>query len=168
MIIWQLTLLKIIIIDNNTPFESFKIGKKVCYLTLDAGILKVGPHQLPLYNKGKEVLILNQGQKISIFTILPGPYRPGTNEHFDLTSTENAELNTKTYFSFQCFDMYGNKINKGREIFTWYEKLVLERVDNISIETKIIDNNYGIYIVEFVPDIHDTYVFDLLFEQRKI
>jgi len=50
---------------------------------------------------------------LSIFTILPRPYRAETIEHFNLTLTETVGLDEKTYFSFQCYDIYGNKITKG-------------------------------------------------------
>jgi len=153
--------------DTYTPFESTKMEKKVGNLTFDVGIRKVGPHQLHLYYKGKEVLTVNHGQKLPIFTILPGPCRAETNEHFDLTPLDDAEVNVKTYFSFQCYDVYGNKITKGGEIFTANGKLVLETVDNIPVETEVIDNNDGTYNVEFVPEMHGTYVFDLLVDKEK-
>ena len=153
--------------DTYTPFERSKIEKKVGNLTFDVGIGKVGVHQLHLYYKGKEVSIVNHNQQLPNFTIFPGPCRADTNEHFNLTPTESAELNEKTYFSFQCYDEYGNKITKGGERFTANGKLVSDKVDNKPIEAQIIDNNDGTYNVEFVPEVNGNYEFDLLVDKEK-
>ena len=152
---------------NNTPFESDKLELKKGNLQFDVGIRIVGPHQLHIYYKGEEVKTVNHGEKIPIFTILPGPCRAENNEHFDLTPTKTAIVNVKTYFSFQCYDVYGNKITKGGEDFSVNGKIILKEVDNTKVDAEIIDNNDGTYNVEFIPIMHGTYVFDLKVDKEN-
>ena len=133
----------------------------------DVAIHLVGPHQLHMTYKGQEVLTVNNGKKLPIFTILVGPCRSSKdNFNFDLKPLKDITTNTKTSFSFQCYDIYNNTITKGGEKFT----VISHRNENgilIDVDAEIEDNLDGTYTVKFVPEVEGLYIFNFLIDSEK-
>ena len=150
-----------------TPFQRTK--KEVISGTLnfeDVAIHVVGPHQLHMTYKEQEVLTVNHGEKLPIFTILVGPCRAENNDHFDFTPLNYTKIHKKTHFDFQCYDIYNNKITEGGEKFT--VNAIRNQVgDQISVDAEVEDNLDGTYSVYFIPDIEGTYLFNLLVGSEK-
>ena len=140
-------------------------------LNYQISINKVGSYQLHIYYKEVEVEKVNNFQEnLPIFTILTGPCYAENNDHFDLSNLNNTEISVKTYFTFQCYDKYNNKISKGGEKFTI--KAVFSTFSNqgdtISLDNvNVIDNGDGSYKVEFVPEMKGIYLFNLLLGKEK-
>jgi len=153
--------------ESKTIFESQKT--EVIQGTLDyydVAIHVVGHHQLHMTYKGKEVLTVNNGEKLPIFTILTGPCRADNNDNFDLSPLDDITTNTKTYFSFQCYDIYNNKITHGGEKFT----VISHRNENgilIDVDADIEDNSDGTYTIKFVPELEGVYIFNILVDSEK-
>ena len=153
--------------ESKTIFESQKT--EVIQGTLDyydVAIHVVGHHQLHMTYKGKEVLTVNNGEKLPIFTILTGPCRADNNDNFDLSPLDDITTNTKTYFSFQCYDIYNNKITHGGEKFT----VISHRNENgilIDVDADVEDNSDGTYTIKFVPELEGVYIFNILVDSEK-
>ena len=153
--------------DTNTVFESSKAEKEVGTVQFDVSIHKVGPHQLHLVYKGQEVPTVNHGEKLPIFTILPGPCRAENNDHFDLTPLNGTQKYDDAYFTFQCYDIYDNKITKGGEQFTVTANAIYNGNDYPVSTAKVIDNGDGSYNVAFIPEVEGTYLFNLLVDKER-
>ena len=148
--------------NTNTVFESSKAEKEVGSVQFDVSIHKIGPHQLHILYKGQEVTTVNHGEKLPIFNVLPGPCRAETNEHFDLTPLDGVQKYDDAYFTFQCYDIYDNKITEGGEEFTVTANAIYNGNDYPVHTAKVIDNGDGTYNVEFIPEVEGTYLFNLL------
>jgi hypothetical protein len=115
---------------------------------------------------GQNVTEVNHGEPLPIFTILAGPCRATNNDNFDLTPLENVETNENAHFSFQCYDIYGNKIGQGGEKFSIIAKVVYNKND-IDVDTEIVDDGKGSYSVHFIPEYQGTYSFSLSVGKEK-
>ena len=152
---------------DNTEFESKKVEKVSGVLEYEVAIRKVGPHQLHILYKEEEVPSVNNGEKLPIFTILPGPCRADNNEHFDKTPLEDVQKYDEAYFTFQCYDAYGNIIDHGGEEFT-VTATVLFNDNQYPVNTaEVVDNGDGTYKVQFIPEIEGTYLFNLLVGKER-
>ena len=158
--------------NNETKFETIKnieIQKGTLYYEISIHV--VGSHQLHIFYKGEEVEKINNfKENLPKFTILTGPCFAEDNTHFDLTPLEDAEVKLKAHFTFQCYDIFDNKITKGGEKFTVKGDYLsasnqgeIIPLDNV----KVVDNGDGSYNVEFVPNMKGTYLFNILTGKEK-
>ena len=152
---------------NNTEFESKKVEKVAGVLEYEVAIRKVGPHQLHILYKEQEVLTVNGGEKLPIFTILPGPCRADNNKHFDITPLKDVQKYDDAYFTFQCYDVYGNKIEHGGEEFTVTSSVLFNGNEYPVNTAEVVDNGDGSYKVEFIPEVEGTYLFNLLVGKER-
>ena len=158
--------------NNEIEFETIqKTETQKGTLNYQISIKKVGSYQLHILYKGEEVEKVNNFQEdLPIFTILTGPCYAKTNEHFDFSPLNNTEISLKTYFSFECYDRYNNKITKGGEKFIVKGDFSTKTNpgDKISLnDVKVVDNGDGSYKVEFVPAMKGIYLFNLLLGKEK-
>jgi len=158
--------------NNETEFETIKnieIQKGTIYYEISIHL--VGSHQLHIFYKGEEVEKVNNfKENLPKFTILTGPCFAEDNTHFDLTPLEEAEVSLKAHFTFQCYDIFNNKITKGGEKFTVKSDYLsnTEQGDSIPLDNAIVvDNGDGSYNVEFVPNMKGTYLFNILVGNQK-
>ena len=158
--------------NNETEFETIKnleIQKGTLYYEISIHL--VGSHQLHIFYKGEEVEKVNNfKENLPKFTILTGPCFAEDNTHFDLTPLEEAEVSLKAHFTFQCYDIFNNKITKGGEKFTVKSDYLsnTEQGDSIPLDNAIVvDNGDGSYNVEFVPNMKGTYLFNILVGNQK-
>ena len=152
---------------NNTEFESKKVEKVTGVLEYEVSIHKVGPHQLHILYKEEEVPSVNDGEKLPIFTILPGPCRAENNEHFDITPLEEVQKYDDAYFTFQCYDIYGNIIDHGGEEFTVTASVLFNDNEYPVNTAEVVDNGDGTYKVQFIPEVEGTYLFNLLVGKER-
>ena len=158
--------------NNETKFETIKnieIQKGTLYYEISIHI--VGSHQLHIFYKGEEVEKINNfKENLPKFTILTGPCFAEDNTHFDLTPLEDAEVKLKAHFTFQCYDIFDNKITKGGEKFTVKGDYLSTSNQGEIIpldNAKVVDNGDGSYNVEFVPNMKGTYLFNILAGKEK-
>ena len=151
---------------KNTTFNSRKSELIIGQLKFDVSIPEIGSHQLHILYKNEEIATVNNGEEIPVFTILIGPCYAETNEHFINKTLENAEVNTPTYFSFQCYDIYNNKITSGGEEFT-VSAVVVYNGEQLPVNAEVVDNNDGTYNVEFIPEFYGNYLFNLLVRNQR-
>ena len=152
---------------TKTPFKSTKAEKNSGSLDFTVAIHIVGPHQLHILYKNEEVLTVNGGEKIPIFNILAGPCRAENNDKFDITPLEKVQKYDKAYFTFQCYDVYGNKIEQGGEEFTVTANSIYNGNDYPVNTAEVEDNGDGTYKVIFIPEIEGTYLFNLLVGKER-
>ena len=153
--------------NQNTAFESQKTEIVVGKLQFDVAIRVIGSHQLHMFYRGDEVLTVNNGEKLPIFTIIPGPCRAENNDHFDLSPLDETQEGEIGYFSFQCYDIYNNKITHGGEQFTVTGQLISNTIEYPINNIEVIDNNNGKYDVKFFAKFEGTYFFNLLVGQER-
>ena len=153
--------------NQNTVFESKKTEIEVGKLQFDVAIRVIGSHQLHMFYKGEEVLTVNDGEKLPIFTILPGPCRAENNDHFDLSPLNETQEGEIGYFSFQCYDIYNNKINHGGEHFTVNAQLISNTIEYPVSNIEVIDNKNGKYDVKFFAKFEGTYFFNILVDNER-
>ena len=157
--------------DNNTDFETKQILEtQQGTLNYQIGIKIVGTHQLNIFYNNQKVTEVNEGQDLPKFTIVPGPCYDSNNSHFNLNPLNYTEISLKTYFSFDCYDQFDNKIKKGGESFTVRANYLSEtnQQDTISIDSaKVVDKGNGTYFVEFVPTMKGTYLFNIFRGNEK-
>jgi len=131
----------------------------------------VGSHQLHIFYKGQEVEKINDFKDpLPIFTILTGPCYAEDNDNFDLTPLEDAEVSVKAHFTFQCYDIFENKITKGGEQFTVKGDYLspVSQGDIVPFDNaKVVDNGDGSYNVEFIPSMKGIYLFNILVGKEK-
>ena len=159
---------------DNKEIE-FEITKKTEMqkgaLYYEVSIHLVGSHQLHIFYKGEEVEKVNNFKdNLPIFTILTGPCFAENNTHFDLTPLNDAEVSVKAYFTFQCYDIFENKITVGGEQFTVKGDYlsVINQGDIIPLDdVKVVDNGDGSYNVEFIPTMKGIYLFNILVRKEK-
>ena len=153
--------------NKNTEFEQEKIETETGKLQFDVAIRVIGSHQLHMFYKGEEVLTVNNGEKLPIFTILTGPCRAENNEHFDLSPLNETQEGEIGYFSFQCYDIYNNKITHGGEQFTVTGQLISNTIEYPISNIEVIDNKNGKYDVKFFAKFEGTYFFNLLVGKER-
>ena len=153
--------------NKETVFETKqKLETQQGTLNYQIEIHSVGSHQLHLYYKQKEITKVNDGEDLPRFTILTGPCFAENNSHFDLTPLNDTEVSLKAYFTFYCYDKFGNKITKGGERFNVKAEYISG--DNIPLDdAKVVDNGDGSYNVEFVPTMKGVYLFNILKGKEK-
>ena len=153
--------------DDNTEYDSKKRELTQGVLDYyDVSIHKIGPHQMHMTYKGKEVETVNHGEKLPIFNIKHGPCRADNNDNFDLSTLSDFHVNAKNRFSFRCFDQFGNQITEGGEHFT----VNAQRNDKgvlVDVEAEVIDNGDGTYTVQFIPELQGLYLFNLFVDNEK-
>ena len=110
---------------------------------------------------------VNDGEKLPIFTILPGPCRAENNEHFDITPLEEVQKYDDAYFTFQCYDIYGNIIDHGGEEFTVTASVLFNDNEYPVNTAEVVDNGDGTYKVQFIPEVEGTYLFNLLVGKER-
>ena len=152
---------------NKTSFESKKVEKVAGTLEYEVAIRKVGPHQLHILYKKDELPSVNGGEKLPIFTILAGPCRADNNEHFDLTPLEDVQKYDEAYYTFQCYDIYGNIIEHGGEEFTVTATAIYNGNEYPVNTAEVIDNEDGTYKVTFIPEVEGTYLFNHLVGKER-
>ena len=143
--------------DTNTEFEFEKTEIIKGSLKFDVSIHVIGSHQLHMFYKKDEVPTVNDGEKLPIFTILTGPCRAENNTHFDLTTLNEPQEGEFGYFSFQCYDIYNNKITHGGEKFTVNGHLISHGNEYPVNNIEVIDNNDGKYIIKFLGNYEGIY-----------
>ena len=153
--------------NKNTPFEGQKSELVPGNVVFDVSIHVVGPHQLHLFYKEKEVLTVNNGEKLPIFTIIAGPCRANNNDHFDLTTLNKTQEGEIGYFTFQCYDIYNNKITYGGEQFNVNGQLLANDNEYTLNNIEVIDNKNGIYTVKFLAKLEGTYLFNIFVGSEK-
>ena len=158
--------------NKDTEFETIsKTETNKGTLNYQVSIHIVGSHQLHIFYKGEEVQKVNGFKEdLPKFTILTGPCYAENNTNFDLSPLDNAEVSLTTYFSFQCYDKFNNKITKGGEKFTVNAEFIsnLNQGESIPLDgAKVVDNGDGTYKVEFFPSMKGTYLFNLLLGKDK-
>ena len=159
--------------NNNTDidFETKQaLETQQGILNYQVGIKKVGTYQLNIFYNKQKVTEVNGGKPLPNFTIVTGPCYASNKSHFDLTPLNDAEVSLKTYFAFDCYDQFNNKITKGGESFTVraYYLSVTNQQDIIAIDSaKVVDKKNGTYFVEFVPSMKGIYKFNILKGKEK-
>ena len=148
--------------DTNTEFEFEKTEIIKGSLKFDVSIHVIGSHQLHMFYQKDEVPTVNNGEKLPIFTILTGPCRAENNTNFDLSTLNETQEGEFGYFSFQCYDIYNNKITHGGEKFTVNGHLIAYGNEYPVNNIEVIDNNDGKYIIKFLGNYEGTYFFNIL------
>ena len=151
-----------LVTDNTVPnITKDKNEKSTGQLFFDISNRKAGTYQLHLYYKGKEVMKVNVNEDLPKLTFVTGPCRADNNDDFDLTTLTGYVTQKPVTFSFQCYDVYHNKITKGGEKFRGVGNLVIsnENIPLSYLEIKDLDN--GRYNVSFIPDTPGKYVIRL-------
>ena len=137
----------------------------------EVAIHLVGSYQLHIFYKGQEIEKVNNfKENLPKFTILTGPCFAENNNNFILPQANETEVKEQIIFSFQCYDMFKNKITKGGEKFTVKGEYLTNTNDGDVIPydgAKILDNGDGSYKVEFIPDMKGIYFFNLLIGKEK-
>ena len=152
---------------NFTDFEYDKLEIKGGQLNLDLKVREAGTYQLHMYYKGEEVETVNDGQPLPLLTFEAGPCRAETNENFDLSNLNGVKSEKPVSFSFQCYDIYNNKITHGGEDFTVLGSVITPS-DIISLDNMdITDNDDGTYTVSFVPNMSGKYLIRLFVDDEK-
>jgi len=158
--------------NKETEFETISKTETIKgTLNHQVSIHIVGSHQLHIFYKGEEVQKVNEFKEdLPKFTILTGPCYAENNTNFNLSSLDEAEVNLKAHFSFQCYDIFNNKITKGGEKFTVNAEFIsnINQGSRIPLDNvKVVDNSDGTYNVEFLPSTKGTYLFNLLIGKDK-
>ncbi|MBO6243899.1 MAG: hypothetical protein J6O41_04970 [Clostridia bacterium] len=158
--------------NTETEFETIKnIEIQEGTLYYEISIHVIGSHQLHIFYKGEEVQKINSfKENLPKFTILTGPCFAEDNTHFDLTPLEDAEVSLKTHFTFQCYDIFNNKITKGGEKFKVKGDYISDTNQGEIVpfyNAKVVDNGDGSYNVEFVPNMKGIYLFNILAGKEK-
>ncbi|MCF0116725.1 MAG: hypothetical protein HUJ61_01590, partial [Bacilli bacterium] len=124
-----------------------------------------------LYYKGDEILTVNVNETLPIWTVANGPcIALENNENFNISNFTNGSkitLNRYQYFGFKCYDEYKNKIDKGGEIFYSIVKYHDDFGHSTSIESEVIDNGNGYYLIKFIPESYGKHVVNLNIERRN-
>jgi hypothetical protein len=144
---------------TNITYDKFE--KKRTEVDFDLSVHKVGKHQMHLWYQKKEVLVVNEKEDLPILTVLSGPCRAEDNRHFNTTMLTGWVSQKPVNFTFQCYDIYENKITKGGENFTVTVDLVVDKETTPTNYKKIYDNGDGSYNVSFLPDTPGTYIIRL-------
>ena len=148
--------------DNSVTNISYDKFENVrTEVDFDLSVHKVGKHQMHLYYKKEEVMKVNETQDLPILTVLNGPCRAETNEHFNTTMLTGWVTQKPVYFTFQCYDVYGNKITKGGEKFEPSVDLVVDKETTPTNFKNVTDNGDGSYNVFFLPDTPGKYIIRL-------
>ena len=150
---------------EETEFETTKkLETTIGALNYEVSIHIVGEHQLHIYYNDTEIETVNNGKTLPIFKILTGPCYAENNTNFDLSHLNDTVVNIKTYFTFYCYDSFGNKITKGGEKFTVKGTFL----DSIPLDdAKVVDNGDGSYNVEFTPTMKGIYLFNILIGKER-
>ena len=144
---------------TNITYDKFE--NKITEVNFDLSVHKVGKHQMHLWYKKEEVLVVNENEDLPILTVLNGPCRAETNEHFNTTMLTGWVTQKPVYFKFQCYDVYENKITKGGENFTVTVDLVVDKETTPTSFHYVEDNGDGSYNVFFLPDTPGKYIIRL-------
>ena len=152
---------------NSTEYEKEKYEIKLGELNYELDVHKANSYQLHIIYKGEEVKTVNDGQPLPIFTFEPGPCRSDDLSNFDLSSLDGIVTQKTVSFSFQCFDIYKNKITKGGEQFLVSSSLYIDAGSTDINGGDIVDNKDGTYTISFVPDYPGTYIFDIFIDDEN-
>jgi len=144
---------------TNITYDKFE--NKITEVNFDLSVHKVGKHQMHLWYKKQEVLVVNENEDLPILTVLNGPCRAETNEHFNTTMLTGWVTQKPVYFKFQCYDVYENMITKGGENFTVTVDLVVDKETTPTNFHYVEDNGDGSYNVFFLPDTPGKYIIRL-------
>ena len=144
---------------TNITYDKFE--NKRTEVDFHLSVHKVGKHQMHLWYQKKEVLVVNEKEDLPILTVLPGPCRAETNEHFDTSMLTGWVSQRPVNFTFQCYDIYQNKITKGGEKFTETVDLVVDKETTPTNFHYVEDNGDGSYRVFFLPDTPGKYIIRL-------
>ena len=144
---------------TNITYDKFE--NKRTEVDFDLSVHKVGKHQMHLWYQKKEVLVVNEKEDLPILTVLNGPCRAETNEHFNTTMLTGWVTQKPVYFKFQCYDVYQNKITKGGEKFSATVDLVVDKETTPTNFHYVEDNGDGSYNVFFLPDTPGKYIIRL-------
>ena len=152
---------------ENTVFISTKSEKISGQLQFEVSIHIIGSHQLHLVYNNTEIFKVNKVEDLPVFTILPGPCRAENNEHIDLSTLDSVQKYDNAYFTFQCYDIYNNKITHGGEKFTVSGKAIYKGNDYPVNTAEVYDNEDGTYTITFIPEVEGTYFFNLLVGKER-